>query len=201
MGLNDFAADSKKYLSFVVRNITPDSNKTIKIFNYPILFNQTRDILAIPGIAEQEIRASLLKGELRHKILAGDIVIEQSDIDLLQFNLGQRDFLQSAGVDFGLQIGTLQQSVVRKEDIILNGIVDDANLIFTIPSGTFIQDSLHKIIVYKNGVKQAIGDDFIIFEGGGPGTGYTGIIFTVAPSIVTQPNDLITADYYINNPL
>lgn len=103
-GLNDFAPYLKKYGYFIVRNVTPDGNKTIKIFNYPILFNTTRDILQIPGVSESDIRASLLKGELRHKILAKDIVIEESDIDLLQFNDEQKAFLQAAGVIKGLEV-------------------------------------------------------------------------------------------------
>lgn len=103
-GNNDFAPDLKINGCFIVRNVTPDRGKTIKIFNYPILFNQTRDLLNIPGVSESDIRASLLKGTLRHKILAQDIVIECSDIDLLQFNQAHKEFLQSAGVVNGLEI-------------------------------------------------------------------------------------------------
>lgn len=104
MGMNDFAPDLKINGCFIVRNVTPDRGKTIKIFNYPILFNQTRDLLNIPGVSEADIRASLLKGTLRHKILAQDIVIECSDIDLLQFNQAHKEFLQSAGVVTGLEV-------------------------------------------------------------------------------------------------
>jgi hypothetical protein len=104
MGMNDFAPYLKKYGCFVVRNVTPDRQKTIKIFNYPILFNTTRDLLQIPGIGEADLRASLLKGELRHKILAKDIIVECSDIDLLQFNLDQKAFLQNAGIVNGLEV-------------------------------------------------------------------------------------------------
>jgi len=103
-GMNEFAPFLKKYGCFVVRNVTTDRKKTIKIFNYPILFNTTRDLLMIPGVSESDIRASLLKGELRHKILAEDIVVECSDIDLLQFNLEQKSFLQNAGIINGLEI-------------------------------------------------------------------------------------------------
>lgn len=108
MGMNDFAPYVKINGCFIVRNTTPDRNKTIKIFNYPILFNTTRDLLNIPGVSESDIRASLLKGELRHKIMAQDIVIECSDIDLLQFNDEHRSFLQNAGVVNGLEVGSDQ---------------------------------------------------------------------------------------------
>lgn len=195
-----FAPYLKRNGSFVVKNITPDRQKTIKIFNYPILYNQTRDLLQIPGVAEQDLRASLLKGELRHKILAQDIVVIDSDIDLLQFNDDQKQFLRDAGIINGLQVGSPQINVLRKEDIQLLGVVDDSNTVYTIPVGTFIQNTTYKIIVYKNGVKQVYLDDYFIAESGGPGTGYDTVIFTVAPTTTPAPDDILTADYYINNP-
>jgi hypothetical protein len=197
--MDEFAPYLKKNGTFVVKNITPDQNKTIKIFNYPILFNQTRDLLQIPGVAEQDIRASLLKGELRHKILAQDIVIVSSDIDLLQFNTAQKQFLQNAGIINGLQITSSNLSVLRQEDIQLIGTVDNINTVFQIPTGKFLQNSNYKIIVYKNGVKQLYLDDYFIAESGGPGTGYDTVIFTVAPTTIPAPVDVITADYYISN--
>jgi len=103
-GMNSFAPFLKRNGSFIVKNVTSDRQKTIKIFNYPILYNQTRDLLMIPGVSESDIRASLLKGELLYKILAQDIVITSSDIDLLQFNDDQRTFLENAGVTSGLII-------------------------------------------------------------------------------------------------
>jgi hypothetical protein len=104
MGMNDFAPFTKKYGCFIVRNITSAPQKTIKIFNYPINHNQSRDLLQIPGVGESDIRASLLKGTLRNKILSGDIVVECSDIDLLQFNLDQKAFLVKAGIIHGLDV-------------------------------------------------------------------------------------------------
>lgn len=101
--MNDFAPFIKKYGCFTVKNIAIEP-KTIKIFNYPIPHLKSRDLLAIRGVSESDIRASLLKGELRHKILAKDILVECSDIDLLQFNLDQKLFLQNSGVVNGLEI-------------------------------------------------------------------------------------------------
>jgi len=196
--MDEFAPYLKKNGCFVVRNITPDRNKTIKIFHYPILFNTTRDLLQIPGVAEADIRASLLKGELRHKILAKDIVVECSDIDLLQFNLDQKKFLQDSGIIKGLQVDNSNLVAIRKEDIQLVGIVDDANKVFTIPSGTFLMTSDYKIIVYRNGVKQFYLDDYFIAESGGPGAGYDTVIFNTAP-VTLAPPDVLTADYYVSN--
>lgn len=107
MGNNTFAPYLKINGCFIVQNISPQV-KTIRIFNYPILYGQTRDLLSIPGVAESDLRASLLKGELQHKLLAQDIIIVCSDIDLIQFNDGQRLFLQRAGVMSGLEVGSGQ---------------------------------------------------------------------------------------------
>lgn len=197
--MDEFAPYFKQYGCFVVRNITPDRQKTIKIFNYPILFNTTRDLLQIPGVAEADIRASLLKGELRHKILAQDIIIECSDIDLLQFNLDQRAFLKKAGIVNGLQVSPSGLAVLRFVDEQLVGVVDNMNTIFTIPTGKFIQNNTYKIVVYINGVKQFYTQDYLIAESGGLGTGYDTVIFTIAPSVVDSYTDILTADYYINN--
>lgn len=197
--MDEFAPYLKRNGCFVVRNVTPDNMKTIKIFNYPILFNTTRDILQIPGVAEQDIRASLLKGELRHKILAKDIVVECSDIDLLQFNTDQKQFLLDAGIINGLQIGSSNLDVLRKEDIKLIGVVNDINVIYTVPDGIFLQNITYKIIVYKNGVKQAFLDDYFIAESGGPGAGYDTIIFNIPPATTPSPIDIVTADYYVSN--
>lgn len=197
--MDEFAPYFKKNGCFVVRNTTPYRNKTIRIFNYPILYNETRDLLSIPGVAEQDIRASLLKGEIKHKILSGDIVIECSDIDLLQFNSTHKSFLQAAGVVKGLQVGAGNLDVLHKEDIQLLGVIDNSNTVFAIPFGTFIQNDIYKIIVYRNGVKQLYLDDYFIAESGGPGTGFNTCIFSVAPNTVNGIVDVITADYYLDN--
>lgn len=199
--MDEFAPYLKRNGKFIVKNITLDRMKTIKIFNYPIGYEQIRDLLQIPGVAEQDLRASLLKGELRHKILAKDIIVLESDIDLLQFNDEQKQFLLDAGVINGLQVGPNNFQYLRKEDIQLNGAVNDINTVFTVPTGTFIQDVDHKIIVYRNGVKQFYLDDYFTAESGGVGTGYNTVIFAIPPTTNPTPIDIITADYYImNNP-
>lgn len=104
MGMNDFAPYLKINGCFIVLNTSPQV-KTIKIFQYPINYGQTRDLLQIPGVSESDIRASLLKGELNHKIRAKDIIVICSDVDLLQFNANQKIFLQNAGIVNGLDAG------------------------------------------------------------------------------------------------
>jgi hypothetical protein len=197
--MNEFGPYPKKYTKFVVKNICPDRRKVISIFQYPILNGTTRDLLAIPGVSEADIRVSLLKGELNHKLRAGDIIIVESDIDLLQFNLDQKHFLQEGGVVFGLQVTGMNMQALRKEDIVLVGAVNDVNTVFKIPFGSFIQNDDYRIIVYKNGVKQLYLNDYFIAESGGPGTGYDTVILAVAPATIPAPDDVITADYYIDN--
>ncbi len=193
-----FAPGSINPNCFVVRNIDPQQ-RTLFIFNYPINYGCTRDVLRIPGVGPDDIKASLLKGQLNHKIKYGEITVECSDIDLLQFNDVQLAFLQSAGIVNGLQIGSGQLAVIEQQDIQLVGVVDGVNTIFTIPSGTWIQEAPYKIIVYKNGVRQRLADDYFISESGGPGTGYDTITFTVPPSPTPAPPDVMTADYYQSN--
>lgn len=107
---SEFAYSLKYNTHFIVRNTTGTSasspfQKTVSIFNYPINYGQTRDLLAIPGIEEADIRASLLKGVLRHKLLNGDIQMVSSNIDLLQFSDRQRNFLQGFGITEGVTVG------------------------------------------------------------------------------------------------
>lgn len=128
---SEFAYSLKYNTHFIVRNITgtPASTlhlagenpnipppyqsgvfyvspkKTINIFHYPINAGCERDLLQIPGVQESDIRASLLKGELRHKFLCGDIALVSSNIDLLQFSDKQRAFLFNFGFTEGVQVG------------------------------------------------------------------------------------------------
>jgi hypothetical protein len=98
-----FAPGTKVNGCFIVLNTAPQI-KTISIFNYPINYLCTRDLIQIPGVSESSIRASLLKGVLREKIRNNDIIVLCSDIDLLQFNAAQLAFLQGAGIVNGLTV-------------------------------------------------------------------------------------------------
>lgn len=195
-GFNDFAPYFKRNGCFVVRNITPDRKKIIKIFNYPILYNTTRDLLQIPGVAESDIRASLLKGELRHKILAKDIVVECSDIDLLQFNDDQKAFLQSAGIINGLSISNLGYS--WRQEISLIGIKNGSNRIFYTPekfvNGLFTTGDVFHIEIKHNGKDLYESVDYTIAESGGAGTGYDTInLISFAP----VSKSLLYANYVV----
>jgi hypothetical protein len=195
--MNIFAPFQKLNTTFIVKNIIQDSTKfkTIKIFNYPIPVGKERDLLDIPGVGEADIRASLLKGELLHKLIYKEIEIVQSDIDLLQFNSSQLAFLESNGISFGSRISDSNFKYVQMTNKQLVGIADGYNSIFISPDPYFIITNTNDIVVYRNGVRQAFNDDYMIAESGGPVTGYNTIIFNNPP----LSGDLIVADYYIPN--
>lgn len=107
---------------FIVLNISPQV-KTINIFQYPINYHCTRDLLQIPGVAEGDIRSSLLKGELQHKIRAKDILVICSDIDLIQFNAAQKAFLQGAGIVNGLEATGTGGGITPQEHATLRQLI------------------------------------------------------------------------------
>lgn len=200
-GADGIAPYLKQHGCFVVRNITPDRHKTIKIFNYPINFNQTRDLLQIPGISEADIRASLLKGELNHKIRAKDIIIECSDIDLLQFNDDQKSFLQEAGIIKGLEVTGVVAEIpfLLKQNVPMIGSINGTNRIFSIPApdkfinGPF-NGNIFKIQVFHNGRELDETIDYLISESGGAGTGYDTIILI---SFSPRANSKMYCNYVI----
>lgn len=189
MPLNEFAPYRKINGCFIVNNIA-NPNKTLFIFNYPIPYGASRDLLQIPGVSESDIRASLLKGELQHKLLARDIVVTCSDIDLLQFNDAHKAFLESAGIVDGLSI-TSGTGGFDVQDELLIGSKDNLNTTFTTIT-KFKHTSKFKEVLFVNGLRQHIPEDYFVAESGGPGTGYDTIVFTNAP----YPDDILTIDYF-----
>ena len=201
--LNDFGPYSAKYCCFRVMNICADRKKIIKVFNYPIMWGKSRNLLLIPGISVHDIRASLLKGELRHKLLAKDITITCSDIDLLSFNEEEKEFLYSNGVVKGVEvfatIGVLP--FLFKQNVHLIGAIDSNNRIFSTPD-KFLNQIFHlntfKIEIHHNGRQLIESVDYLVSESGGVGTGYdTIILISFAPRINSQ----LYANYMIKNPL
>jgi hypothetical protein len=206
---SNFAYSLKYNTHFVVKNITGETNaqilsefgvdytgverspkKTVSIFNYPINAGETRDLLQIPGVQEEDIRSSLLKGVLRHKFLCGDIGLVASNIDLLQFSDKQRDFLKKYGFMEGVDVGVdeLGQDTVNfiiasgsgalytwREKIPLIGLRNGTNRTFYTPekfiNGAYFGNTFH-ITVEHNGKELYENIDYTIAESGGPGTGY-----------------------------
>lgn len=54
-------------LSFIVRNTAPQG-KQLKVFNTPVANGNTIDVMKIPGISEDDVKASVLKGDLGKKL-------------------------------------------------------------------------------------------------------------------------------------
>lgn len=218
MGMDSFAPWSHSPNCFVVENITSNPKKTIRIFQYPIRHGHTRDLLRIPGVAEDDIRASLLKGEINHKIKAGEIVVICSDIDLLQFNTIQKSFLQGAGIVHGLSVDFNQLTTdvtdaintggdgyakfLFKNKQLLIGNINGINRIFTVPTpdkfieGLLFNNEFHLYLTH-NGHEMKQNIDYIISESDGVGTGYDTIIFTSFSPIKNR--SILEASYVIKS--
>jgi hypothetical protein len=82
-------------INFTVKNNSP--NRKIHVFGYPIMPGQTRDLFYIPEISEDDIRSSLVKGELAAFIRNGTVSIVSSSIDLSQYDASQAAFITAAG--------------------------------------------------------------------------------------------------------
>lgn len=213
-----FAPGKKRCTSFVVRNVTPYENKNINIFRWPIPYMKERDLLAIPGVAEDDIRASLLKGEIKHKFEVKDIELVYSDIDLLQFNDCQRAWLKSVGFTIGLDIGIDQldgyvvnfiesqgggsgtSSYLWKQNVDLIGLQNGLNRTFFTPDlfldGNYFGNTF-SISVFHNGRKMARNLEYTISESGGPGTGFNMVNFIGFSPISSST---IRATYAIKSP-
>jgi hypothetical protein len=184
---------------FVVKNIAP-FGKRIRIFNYPIVNGGLRDLLAIPEISEATIRHSLLKGELVNKLRCGEIVVIDSNIDLLQFDPCHKAFLESVGINEGLEVEVGDGEDVPyalKQNVPLIGVKDGINRVFTLPD-KFVNGSLldneFRVLIRHNGRGLLENCDYTLLESGGPGTGFDTIVF-----IGFTPNsssDLV-ADYVV----
>lgn len=186
---------------FVVRNITDqrggkDKEKVVRVFGYPVNPGDTRDLLTIPSVSEADIRHALLKGDLMLKLRYEELEVVDSNIDLLQFDKtglnNQRDFLIQHGITYGIDAGGGTADLVPFfQDVPVSGIQNGINTIFFVPD-IFLYTTENKLTLYLNGVRQAIGDNYLIGESGGLGTGYDTIVFLEAP----RTKDIVLVDYF-----
>jgi hypothetical protein len=185
VGFDTFFPLAPSCTEFVVQNIA-DPKKVVRIFTYPVYPGRTRNLLAISFVSEADIRHSLLKGELKVKFLAKELIVTSSNIDLLQFDPCQLSFLESVGITDGLQIsgggGPGALPINFKENISLVGARDGVNRLYKVPApdkfinGLF-QNSEFNISVYHNGKLLEQNIDFLVAESGGVGSGYDSVIF------------------------
>ena len=77
----------------------------------------------------------------------------------------------------------------------LVGTKNGFNQVFRLPGAERWTQNLpyFTIVIYENGLRLALLDDYVIQEGGGPGTGYDTVFFARAP----YSNDHLVADYVI----
>lgn len=187
---------------FIVRNITnrrggKDKWKVVKIFGYPINPGDTRDLLTIPSVSEADIRHSLLKGELMLKFKYEELEGVDSNANLLQYDRtgpnNQRDFLIQHGITYGIDGigGGAAEIVPFYQDIPVSGIQDGVNTVFSVPD-IFLYTTENKLTFYRNGVRQVIGENYLIAESSGIGTGWNLIIMLEAPSV----KDVLLVDYF-----
>jgi len=180
---------------FIVRNI---SRKTLSIFTYPVSIQQTRDLMAIPFVSEADIRNSLLKGELFVKAKAGEIIVVNSNIDLLQFDDCQRDFLESIGITKGISVTDGDLPFAFKQNINLIGPTDGVNRTFFTPdvfiNGPEPVDNSFKLQLDHNGRHLIEGIDYVVGESGGPGTGFDTVnLISLTPTSTSK----LTCNYTI----
>jgi hypothetical protein len=187
---------------FKVRNIA-DGNKRIKLFNTPIKNGCERDLLAIPSVSEDVIRHSLLKGDLFRKLKAKEIIVTESNIELLQFDECHKQFLIDSGIVIGVDPDTIGGGgsgsipYAFKQGISLIGNQNGSNISFYTPD-RFINgidgDNEFKITVVRNGRTLTENEDYILLESGGSGTGWDTVRFICNPP---YPEDVIEVSYTV----
>lgn len=128
-------------INFTIKNLS--NNRKIHVFNYPIFPGQTRDLLAIPEISEDDIRNSLIKGELANFIRMGVINIVSSTIDLEQYDSQQASFIINAGANIGVQRSFGEISV---QDAATNQTLTTQNTYYVISQWTTNQNSQNGIM-------------------------------------------------------
>jgi len=134
---------------FRVQNIAPD-DKRIKIFNLPINNGEICDLMAIPEVSEADIRHSLLKGTLNLKARAHEIIVVESTIDLLQFDECHKSFLESIGIDFGLDVDGAGYTASQEGEVLYSkdGETFTASLSLTSDQGWLVNDQGLLLLVY-----------------------------------------------------
>jgi hypothetical protein len=133
MGLDNNAVWGETPLCFTVTNINAEA-KDISVFGIVIHSGDSFDLMKVPGITENVIRVSLLKGILRYKVEHGDIHIVCSDINMLTYNTDVQQYLILAGIPSNTVLPsevTLDFSM--RYDIPLIGEQNGINQIFNTP--------------------------------------------------------------------
>lgn len=92
--MNNFA-DGISLTNFTIKNV---SSKRINIFGRVITPGSSVNILNMPGIYEADIKTSLSKGVLYRKLIANEIIIVSTDLDLSTLNPSLYAILSAKGI-------------------------------------------------------------------------------------------------------
>jgi hypothetical protein len=79
----------------------------------------------------------------------------------------------------------------RLFNIVLLGVIDGLNTVFTTPHKFVNQLGSDTLLLYYNGQRLLEVDDYLLSEGGGYGQGYDTVTTLFAP----KPGDKLTVDY------
>ena len=184
---------------FVVKNIAP-GGKRVRIFQQPILNGDTRDLMETDWVSEADIRHSLLKGALNVKLRHKELIVVDSNIDLLQFDPCHKAFLQSIGVVEGLEAGGTGRAFLHKVGVILLGVKDNSNRTFTTPDDFINEDisgDLLTISIFHDGNRLVEDDEYVLVESGGAGTGFDTIVIT---AFKPKAKSTLIANYFTDLP-
>jgi hypothetical protein len=165
MPYNDFASiKHQENLCFRVVNIAP-SRKITNVFKYPLRFGQEVDLMQQFGFSEDNIKISLLKGELRWLLLTGHIYVTCSNINLLTFSQGEIDFLHWAGIDVGVEVSGEAATHYMRYNIEMSGDKNRSNRVFKTPeeflNGEYSGNRFN-ICVYQNGALKLQNLDYVV---------------------------------------
>lgn len=139
--MSNFAIYPSTSVSFVLKNITSPPGRSIKVFNVSVYPGNTIDVMKIPGITEEDVRVSLLRGDLRNKINNGQLQIINSTIGLPEHDTNFINDLGTMGLYSSVNIFPVIPGVVKS--LINNTTVSliSVDMTKTIPSYKITPDN------------------------------------------------------------
>ena len=185
---------------FVVKNIAP-GGKRVRIFQQPIHNGDTRDLMETDFVSEADIRHSLLKGELAVKLRNQEIIVVDSNIDLLQFDPCHKAFLERVGITNGLEVTAgAAKTFLHKVGVELIGVKNSANRFYATPDNFLNADvggDLFTISIFHDGNRLVETKEYVLSESGGVGTGFDTIeIIAFKP----KSKSTLIANYFVDIP-
>lgn len=90
--------DGDTTVSFIVKNITGGRGRIIKVFQQQLYPGMSVDVMKMPGIGENTIRESLLRGDLGRKIKGGLLEVVSSTVAVAEKDTDFIAFLNSIGL-------------------------------------------------------------------------------------------------------